>query len=405
MKNKKMASLRSKVHDLINNDRVNAVMRYSLAVAKDAEPFLNNPSFWHGLRLAFSAAKNLDEFQVWSDNYFESRPEWHKLFDDDITNIIAEVLADSHPQVLKTGETGMIMKVHHLDDVTALGYCYYTKTKMCASSIYVKGEVDRVYELLAKIIWEKFGSDFLVLAGKRGLDQRSRSGFGPDVGVEPLSSPRAEALANYFKRALSVGVKRSAMLYGPPGTGKSTMAREVVRRLGLRSLRIRVEDVGTLDNNSILQALLILKPDVVILDDFDRNSSQSHLFEALENLQKNVKIVLATVNERNRLDEALLRPGRFDEMICVDRLDEEVVRLVLGPDCQDSFEQVKDWPIAFINEFAKRRLFLSPAEAKSSMDELIKRVARVRAKHTTDDLEERFLDAAAGNLDDSPKEE
>jgi glycerol-3-phosphate cytidylyltransferase-like family protein len=183
------------------------------------------------------------------------------------------------------------------------------------------------------------------------------------------------------------------------------MAREVVRRLGLRSLRIRVEDVGTLDNNSILQALLILKPDVVILDDFDRNSSQSHLFEALENLQKNVKIVLATVNERNRLDEALLRPGRFDEMICVDRLDEEVVRLVLGPDCQDSFEQVKDWPIAFINEFAKRRLFLSPTEAKSSMDELIKRVARVRAKHTTDDLEERFLDAAAGNLDDSPKEE
>ena len=71
-------------------------------------------------------------------------------------------------------------------------------------------------------------------------------------------------------------------------------------------------------------------PVAVILDDFDRAHNQDEMLEVLEYFQQRVKLVIATVNDKKQIDQAILRPGRFDELISVKNLDTEVVLNVLG---------------------------------------------------------------------------
>ncbi len=160
-------------------------------------------------------------------------------------------------------------------------------------------------------------------------------------------------------------------------TGKSTIARTLCENLKLRSLRVRVEDVGSLGSGPVVEMMNIFNPDVVIFDDLDRAISQVALLETLENLHKRVPFVFATVNHIENLQQALIRPGRFDELIEIKTLDEAAVRKALGEECMDSFEVVKDWPIAFINEYVLRRKVLGKEKALTALDELRGRVDRL----------------------------
>ena len=60
--------------------------------------------------------------------------------------------------------------------------------------------------------------------------------------------------------------------------------------------------------------------------------------------------LIASANVADEIIPALLRPGRFDEIIVVDSTPEEVTRKILG-EFSSSFDDVKDLPIAYINEF------------------------------------------------------
>jgi SpoVK/Ycf46/Vps4 family AAA+-type ATPase len=147
--------------------------------------------------------------------------------------------------------------------------------------------------------------------------------------------------------------------------------------MGLRSLRVRVEDVGSLGSEPVVEMMRIFDPDVVIFDDLDRAMSQVALLETLENLHKRVRFVFATVNHIESLQQALIRPGRFDELIEITKLDPAAIHKVLGPECMDSYEAVKNWPVAFINEFVLRRKVLGKEKALEALDELAKRVDRL----------------------------
>jgi len=154
--------------------------------------------------------------------------------------------------------------------------------------------------------------------------------------------------------------------------------------MGLRSFRIRIADLGQLDNSTLFEALNIFQPDAVILDDFDRTHHQAQLLETLEYFQEKVKLVIVTVNNKRKLDDALLRPGRIDELVLIDKMDEEVVKHCLG-EYADGFELVKDWPIAFINEYVVRRTYLNREEAAESVKELAARVRRLEKYRDEDD--------------------
>lgn len=75
---------------------------------------------------------------------------------------------------------------------------------------------------------------------------------------------------------------------------------------------------------------------------------------------------------------ALLRPGRFDDIVTFDTLDRELLAELLGPHA-DLADRLQDLPIAYVREFIARLSVLGRDAALNELEEL---AARVRAAAT-----------------------
>lgn len=375
------------VRDFFNVGQVKRVFRVGAEVFNSIHPFVENPTAINGFKAAFNVGKIfVDDMEVWPDDFFDD--SWEAPFSHDFNSAILRALHGYPYKVIKSSEASMVIHIVQIEDVR-VGYVINTKND-AVDRLYVEStKLERARELIKRELWKTLKHDNVVLRNRR----RSAANDNEFVSLEaddafcPLESKRAAEYSAYLRKCVDAGVSRSVMLYGPPGTGKSTMARTIVDKLGMRSFRIRVEDIGHVENSTLFEAISIFEPDAVILDDFDRSSSQSSLLETLEYFQRHVKLVIATVNNRNSLDEAILRPGRFDELLHVKQMDEEVVKSILGPDNESSFETVKDWPIAFVQEFVKRRRFMTVEEAEESTKELAARVKRLSSYDDKDEAD------------------
>lgn len=73
---------------------------------------------------------------------------------------------------------------------------------------------------------------------------------------------------------------------------------------------------------------------------------------------------------------AAVRPGRFDDIVRVDRLDPVVLRTLLAADA-DLHERLATLPAAYVVEFATRRRVLGREQALVELDELIDRAKQI----------------------------
>lgn len=372
------------LRDVFNIGKVKRVFRLGTELVNAASPFLEKRTPLSALHAALSIGKVIvDDMEIWPDDFFNEN--WECPYPRDFNKIILGALANKPYKVIRTSEESVVIYMVTLEDVR-VGYIINTKNDM-VDKIYIEvDKVARAKELIKTELWKILKDDNIVLRHvRRGGDyENGNVTLDVDDAFRPMPSKRAEEYSVYLKKCIDAGVPRSVLLYGPPGTGKSTMARTIVDKLQMKSFRIRVEDIAQLEMSSVFEAINIFEPDAVILDDFDRCGDQAQLLETLEFFQRHVKLVVATVNNKNRLDEAILRPGRFDELLQVKQMDEDVVKTVLGADHIDAFDIVKDWPVAFIQEYVKRRRFMNSEEAALSVKELARRVARL-AKYDDDD--------------------
>jgi adenylate kinase family enzyme len=204
--------------------------------------------------------------------------------------------------------------------------------------------------------------------------------------VNSVSSSAADEWVSYLERCNKLDIKRTLLFYGRPGCGKSTLARTICEKLAIRSLRVRVEDIGSMGTESVGEIISIFEPDAVIFDDLDRSMSQLALFEMMEMLHKRTKFVFATVNHLRNLADALKRPGRFDEVVHISALDENAVRQMLGSGIDDEvFETLKSWPVAFIKEYLIRCKIVGKDKALDSLKELQQRVKELGGDENADD--------------------
>ena len=352
-----------------------------------ATPFLDKPSWWTAGKAAFAMGKTMiEDVEVYNEDFFAG-DEWTEPYSQDFTQTLLHVLQRFPYEKIKTSVENTFIRLVELPNGIKVGWSYSGKLQL-VDNIYVDTErLDEAKEYIKQLLWEQFKGKSLVMRKNNRLvlkDNEARVIFEEDDAFESKLSKRATEYAKYLQRPLDAGVPRSVMFYGPPGTGKSTLARTIVELMGLRSFRIRIADLGQLDNSTLFEALNIFQPDAVILDDFDRTHHQAQLLETLEYFQEKVKLVIVTVNNKRKLDDALLRPGRIDELVLIDKMDEEVVKHCLG-DYVDGFELVKDWPIAFINEYVVRRTYLNREEAAASVKELAARVKKLEKYRDEDD--------------------
>ena len=270
-----------------------------------------------------------------------------------------------------------------------------------------RGDADavrkRLVELSSTNFWRLQGTSNICLSsdsnslGSDGPhDREGALTLVPDVGGDSLPSELADRLVDDVRRFIERGVPHTVMLAGPPGVGKSTAARRLIHALDLRSLRVPLSLVDRLSDDVLGVILQVVRPDAIVLDDLDRSSSQDSLLDVIEGMRREVKVVVATVNDMRRLDDALLRPGRFDEIIEVQELDRAAIDKLLGEFAVDTGDEVKAWPVAYIEEYVRRRrvLDLDSKRAEESMRELAMRVRRMRAVYES--RSDPFLDDEDG---------
>lgn len=373
------------VRDFFNVGKVKHLFRVGSEIFSAAVPAFENPTSLNVAKSLFMVGKVIvDDMEVWPEDYFDER--WESPYPFDFNKIILNALANKPYKIIRTSDESTIIHMVHVEDIR-FGYVLNTRTN-AVDKIYVEIEkIEAAKNYIKNELWQLMKDDNIVLRHvRRPSNSYDSSSISLDVddAFHPMPSKRAKEYSSYLKKCVDADVSRSVLLYGPPGTGKSTMARTIINDLGMKSFRIRVEDIGHIETSTVFEAINIFEPDAVILDDFDRCVEQAALLETLEYFQRHVKLVIATVNNKNKLDEAILRPGRFDELVQIKQMDDDVVRIVLGEEHASSFELVKDWPIAFIQEYVKRLRFMTPEEAVAATKELAHRVQRL-SKYDDDD--------------------
>jgi cell division protease FtsH len=176
---------------------------------------------------------------------------------------------------------------------------------------------------------------------------------GADEAVEELHEIK-EFLENPKKfQALGARIPKGVLLYGPPGTGKTLLARAVAGEAGVPFFSISGSDfvemfvgVGASRVRDLFEQAKQASPCIIFMDEIDavgrhrgaglggghdeREQTLNQLLVEMDGFEMKDNIILiAATNRPDILDPALLRPGRFDRQVVVDRPDRNGRRKIL----------------------------------------------------------------------------
>ena len=154
-------------------------------------------------------------------------------------------------------------------------------------------------------------------------------------------------------RAMGAKIPKGVLLYGPPGTGKTLLARAVAGEAGVPFFSISGSDfvemfvgVGASRVRDLFEKAKTSAPAIIFIDEIDavgrhrgaglggghdeREQTLNQLLVELDGFDvASGVIVIAATNRPDILDPALLRPGRFDRQVVVDRPDLRGRRAIL----------------------------------------------------------------------------
>jgi cell division protease FtsH len=168
---------------------------------------------------------------------------------------------------------------------------------------------------------------------------------GADEAVQELTEIKEFLEAPQKFQKLGARIPKGALLTGPPGTGKTLLARAVAGEAGVPFFSISGSDfvemfvgVGASRVRDLFEQAKQNSPCIIFMDEIDavgrqrgaglggghdeREQTLNQLLVEMDGFDsKSGIIMLAATNRPDILDPALLRPGRFDRQIVVDRPD------------------------------------------------------------------------------------
>jgi len=160
-------------------------------------------------------------------------------------------------------------------------------------------------------------------------------------------------------RRLGGKVPRGVLLAGPPGTGKTLLARAVAGESGVPFFSISASEfiemfvgLGAARVRDLFREAKKSAPTIVFIDEIDavgrargagmgggndeREQTLNQLLSEMDGFERtDLVVVIAATNRPDVLDPALLRPGRFDRRILVDRPELAARRAILGVHVRD----------------------------------------------------------------------
>ncbi|CAL9462130.1 ATP-dependent zinc metalloprotease FtsH [Nocardiopsis dassonvillei] len=176
---------------------------------------------------------------------------------------------------------------------------------------------------------------------------------GADEAIEELQEIK-EFLQNPAKfQAMGAKIPKGVLLFGPPGTGKTLLARAVAGEAGVPFYSISGSDfvemfvgVGASRVRDLFEQAKANAPAIIFIDEIDavgrhrgagmggghdeREQTLNQMLVEMDGFDvKGGVILIAATNRPDILDPALLRPGRFDRQIVVDRPDMDGRRDIL----------------------------------------------------------------------------
>jgi cell division protease FtsH len=183
-------------------------------------------------------------------------------------------------------------------------------------------------------------------------EERPKTTFADVAGVEAAKqelSEEVDFLRDPTKyRKLGAKIPKGVLLVGPPGTGKTLLARAVAGEARVPFFSISAAEfvevfvgVGASRVRDLFDKAKAAAPAIVFIDEIDaigrqrgtagplgggtndeREQTLNQLLTALDGFEPNqAVIVLAATNRPDVLDQALLRPGRFDRQVTLDPPD------------------------------------------------------------------------------------
>ncbi|HZB03959.1 MAG TPA: ATP-dependent zinc metalloprotease FtsH [Actinomycetota bacterium] len=177
---------------------------------------------------------------------------------------------------------------------------------------------------------------------------------GVDEAIEELAEVK-EYLENPIKfQAMGAKIPKGVLLFGPPGTGKTLLARAVAGEAGVPFFSISGSDfvemfvgVGAARVRDLFEQAKTNAPAIVFIDEIDavgrhrgaglggghdeREQTLNQLLVEMDGFDTKAGVILmAATNRPDILDPALLRPGRFDRQVVIDRPDLEGRRAILA---------------------------------------------------------------------------
>ena len=177
---------------------------------------------------------------------------------------------------------------------------------------------------------------------------------GADEAVEELQEIKEFLEAPAKFQAMGAKIPKGVLLFGPPGTGKTLLARAVAGEAGVPFFSISGSDfvemfvgVGASRVRDLFEQAKASAPAIIFVDEIDavgrhrgaglggghdeREQTLNQLLVEMDGFDTKVGVILiAATNRPDILDPALLRPGRFDRQIVVDRPDLTGRRAILN---------------------------------------------------------------------------
>ena len=254
-----------------------------------------------------------------------------------------------------------------------------------------------------------------------GSEEKNKKTFSDVAGCEEEKEELAE-IVDFLKdpkayTAMGARIPKGVLLVGPPGTGKTLLAKAVAGEANVQFLSISGSDfvelyvgVGAGRVRDLFEQAKKLAPAIIFIDEIDavgrqrgsglggghdeREQTLNQLLVEMDGFGNNEGvIVMAATNRADILDNALLRPGRFDRQVYVGLPDIRGREAILKIHSRD--KQLAD--DVDLNSIAKGTPGFAGADLENLMNEAA--LLAVRRRHrfiTMEDVDEAILKVQMG---------